>query len=345
MKQSALLRIVLVSLHIAAQCDALQDVYGHGEIQDNCHWTHHELKIQCPLNEGDFSWLDCVGKNIDIDTPRATRFQCSKAGHLYLSWDITPWDTSGRIQDYYVVMGAAGAFCSDPMRHDDHSSTPSRKNLFWWEARNHTSMPMCISSETTEENNRCLLSGAQMFIPYGYGPGCVLLYCDNMWDACGLNMEISIDSKAWIESRNDSIRPFAKRLAINGAGFDMVCSRNEIKCFDARGVELGCYCHSVERGSMAIGLHQHLQPENAGELSVSIKVRGLPPIEKVVVGMVDFVDYTSYQSALWTEVALLSMGLLAGVTCWVMFQMKRWTQNKADERAVFRAEHNPNLFN
>ena len=95
---------------------------------------------------------------------------------------------------------------------------------------------------------------------------------------------------------------------------------------------------------MAIGLDDNLHPENAGPLSVSVEVRGMPRVESVVVGVVDFEDYTAMRDILWAELSLLGIGAVAGLSCWLLLRCRRFAKNKVDERAVFREEHNPNAF-
>eukprot|EP01083_Nonionella_stella_P204535 745564_1 len=93
-------------------------------------------------------------------------------------------------------MAASGEWCNDPLRKYNDAHIPTRKLQNYWKLFNQTTFPMCVSAEADDDddgNNRCILNSAEIFIPYSKGPGCVLLYCDNMWDPCMLNMKISID--------------------------------------------------------------------------------------------------------------------------------------------------------
>lgn len=124
--------------------------------------------------------------------PRATRFLCGLSGYVYISWDITPFDIKTDAPDNYVVMGAYGSWCNDPLRKYPDSYSPTRKLQHYWHLFNQTLLPICISSEQGDDN-RCYINSAELFVEYGHGPGCILIYCDNMWDPCMLNMKISID--------------------------------------------------------------------------------------------------------------------------------------------------------
>ena len=88
--------------------------------------------------------------------------------------------------DYYVVMAAYGDWCNDPMRIYSDAYTPTRKYKIIG-IYSTTLLPMCISSE--EDDDRRYMNSAELFVKYGHGPGCILIYCDNMWDPCMLNMQ------------------------------------------------------------------------------------------------------------------------------------------------------------
>lgn len=119
--------------------------------------------------------------------------------------------------------------------------------------------------------------------------------------------------EVYIESRTDIIRPFTKRIEINGYGFDPICIHNKIECFDINNNKLDCYCHSVEKGSMSIGFSNALTKENKGNISVSITVRDLKRIPSVVVGVLDFNDYGMFY--FFFPLPLLSIFFLSVSSC------------------------------
>eukprot|EP01084_Bolivina_argentea_P302568 522290_1 len=301
--------VLLINYFIEYKCTYTTS--GNAEYTDDCHWEFPEYKIQCPIKYDNYS--SCIGNDIGKDTPRAIRFLCGISGYVYISWDITPFDTSGKISDNYVIMATSGEWCNDPMRAYSNVHIPTKQLRNNWQQSNNTFFPMCISIEN--KNNHCYMNSAELFIPYSHGPGCILLYCDNMWDPCMLNMKISIDqsynflhfshfnltepvlhninttTEVWIESSTERIRLFSKQISINGAGFDSICIHNKIECFDSHNNKPLCYCHSVEKGSMKIGFTKQLTHKNKGEISVSVTVRDLKRIPPVVVGVLDYSNF------------------------------------------------------
>ena len=137
------------------------------------------------------------------------------------------------------------------MRYDNRFATPIYKHWQHWYLEEHIKTFMCISAET-DDNNRCYLKGGELIVPYNRGPGCVLIYCDNLWDPCFLNMQINFDSKVWIQPKNMTIQPGTRSITVNGAGWDPICIKNKAECFDGRGISIACECHTAEVGSMRI---------------------------------------------------------------------------------------------
>ena len=84
------------------------------------------------------------------------------------------------------------------MREFEDQFIPNHKNIDYWRLHKNKSPFICISAETTNDQNRCFLNEAELFIKYGYGPGCILIYCDNLWDPCYLNLNLKIDPSIYI---------------------------------------------------------------------------------------------------------------------------------------------------
>ena len=180
-------------------------------------------------------------------------FACAGIGKMRTSFRISPSnsDTNTMLNsDQLIVQTAFGHNCLYP---------PNVALL----------QDPCLTKFTKE------CSASNKIINVEKGPGCIIVYCDNIFDECHINADIQIFKQVNItQDIHNTINIGQAMFSIHGTGFAFNPLHNKIKCIDHRNYEIECRVMEVNQDASKLDVYTNyaLGRENLGYIYVKLNV-------------------------------------------------------------------------
>ena len=195
-------------------------------------------------------------KDMVVSKENPLVFACAGIGDMRTSFSIAPSNSEEQSMlnsDQLIVQTASGNDCLYP---------PNVALL----------TDPCLTIFTKQ------CSASNYMLNVEQGPGCIIVYCDNIFDECHITADIQMFKEVHItQDLQNKLSVGDAVFSIKGTGFSFESSRNKVKCIDDNSNEIGCIVMKVNEDASKLEIYTDhpFGRESLGYIHVKINVEDI----------------------------------------------------------------------
>ena len=249
-------------------------------------------------------------KNKIVSKEHPLVFACAGIGKMRTSFRIAPSNSATQTMlnsDQLIIQTAYGNNCLYP-----------------------PNIALLTDPCLTKFSKECSVSNYILNVEQG--PGCIIVYCDNIFDECHINADIQIFKQVNITQDLHNILSIGDAVfSIKGTGFAFNPTRNKVKCIDDRNDEIECQVMNVNEDANKLEIYTDhpFGRESFGYIYVKINVEDIGWSDWTIVATV-----TDPWPLKRVQIIIMISGIVIGLLVCSMIIWK-WYKNNI-ERLIYQ---------